>query len=84
MLEFTRISYNSFFQYCKARENYHSLKYGLAIYDIEYEDYNNNCTKMNPFGPFSRVAAGNKVLEYVSGYPDTTPKGCLQLNYTAG
>ncbi|KAL1427320.1 hypothetical protein MTO96_017608 [Rhipicephalus appendiculatus] len=54
---------------CRMREAYtFPVRYGIAVYDLEYEDYSNKCSWLNKFGAFSRVKMSRKIVEYFSNY----------------
>ncbi|XP_049523441.1 uncharacterized protein LOC125945554 [Dermacentor silvarum] len=40
---------------CNIKSKHEALEFGLAVYDLDYEDYYNNCSARNLFGAFSRL-----------------------------
>ncbi|XP_077490937.1 uncharacterized protein LOC144101677 [Amblyomma americanum] len=49
---------------CQLNSQNHPLKFGIAVYDLEYDDYNNTCSDLNIYGEFSRLKMVRKVVEY--------------------
>ncbi|KAH8037992.1 hypothetical protein HPB51_020512 [Rhipicephalus microplus] len=49
---------------CRARSVDSSVSFGIAAYDIDFEDYENRCTDHNRNGAFSRLKALRKVVDY--------------------
>ncbi|XP_075726041.1 uncharacterized protein LOC142767712 [Rhipicephalus microplus] len=49
---------------CRAKSLGHSVPFGIAVYDIDFEDYDNKCTKQNSNGAFSRLKVLRKVVDY--------------------
>ncbi|KAH7950043.1 hypothetical protein HPB49_018994 [Dermacentor silvarum] len=49
---------------CYIKSKHEALEFGLAVYDLEYEDYNNNCSARNRFGAFSRLKMVRKIIDY--------------------
>ncbi|KAH7950245.1 hypothetical protein HPB49_021555 [Dermacentor silvarum] len=49
---------------CNIKSRHWALQFGLAAYDLEYEDYSNNCSTRNRFGAFSRLKMVRKIVDY--------------------
>ncbi|XP_077527733.1 uncharacterized protein LOC144139174 [Haemaphysalis longicornis] len=49
---------------CDIKDTYTLLRFGIAAYDLEYEDYENSCSRLNKFGAFSRLKMVRKIVEY--------------------
>ncbi|KAK8787799.1 hypothetical protein V5799_022429 [Amblyomma americanum] len=49
---------------CQLKSQNDRLKFGIAIYDLEYDDYNNSCSDLNIYGAFSRLKMVRKVVEH--------------------
>ncbi|KAH7942874.1 hypothetical protein HPB52_002051 [Rhipicephalus sanguineus] len=49
---------------CRAKSLAASVPYGIAAYDIDFEDYENRCAHQNRNGAFSRLKALRKVVDY--------------------
>ncbi|XP_077490935.1 uncharacterized protein LOC144101675 [Amblyomma americanum] len=50
---------------CQVKSKNNHLQFGIAIYDLEYDDYNNHCSDLNVYGKFSRLKMVRKVVEYL-------------------
>ncbi|XP_037523525.2 uncharacterized protein LOC119400533 [Rhipicephalus sanguineus] len=46
-------------------DGFPDLKFGIAVYDIDYDDYENQCASLNRFGRHSRLKQVKKVLDYM-------------------
>ncbi|KAK8757191.1 hypothetical protein V5799_000111 [Amblyomma americanum] len=66
---------------CKVKANYTQLMFGLAVFDLEYEDGDNVCSTLNRFTRFSRLQMVEWLLEFFSSqYTDATQeKTCSEL-----
>ncbi|KAK8760903.1 uncharacterized protein LOC144110237 [Amblyomma americanum] len=66
---------------CRVKANYTQVLFGLAVFDLEYEDGDNICSTRNRFGSFSRLKMVAKVLDFFSSkYTDGTQENnCSQL-----
>ncbi|KAL1486711.1 hypothetical protein MTO96_008783 [Rhipicephalus appendiculatus] len=49
-------------------DGFPDLKLGVAAYDIDYDDHNNECTSLNRFGRHSRLKQIRMVLDYMRLY----------------
>ncbi|KAL1427351.1 hypothetical protein MTO96_017638 [Rhipicephalus appendiculatus] len=49
---------------CRAKSLGPSVPFGIAVYDIDFEDYENKCANQNRNGAFSRLKALRKVVDY--------------------
>ncbi|KAK8764840.1 hypothetical protein V5799_032549 [Amblyomma americanum] len=67
---FTYDNEKAFFQkLCKLKANHTKLKYGIAVYDLEYEDYNGLCALQKHFeGPYSRLQALRKIVDFSKSF----------------
>ncbi|KAL1427337.1 hypothetical protein MTO96_017624 [Rhipicephalus appendiculatus] len=43
-----------------------SVPFGLAVYSVEHDDYNNTCASLNKYGAFSRLKQLRKLLDSFS------------------
>ncbi|KAK8787798.1 hypothetical protein V5799_022428 [Amblyomma americanum] len=50
---------------CQLKSKNNHLQFGIAVYDLEYDDYNNHCSDLNVYGKFSRLKMVRKVVEYL-------------------
>ncbi|XP_077490946.1 uncharacterized protein LOC144101686 [Amblyomma americanum] len=46
-----------------------ALRFGVAVYDLDYEDDRNACTDLNKFGAFSRLKMVRRVVDYYGSLP---------------
>ncbi|XP_037523762.2 uncharacterized protein LOC119400957 [Rhipicephalus sanguineus] len=49
---------------CTAKSLAPSVPFGIAVYDIDFDDYEDRCTSLNRNGAFSRLKALRKVVDY--------------------
>ncbi|KAK8787797.1 hypothetical protein V5799_022427 [Amblyomma americanum] len=49
---------------CKVKSKVHDVSFGVAAYDVDFEDYVNECSSLNKFGPHSRLKALRKIVDY--------------------
>ncbi|KAL1427353.1 hypothetical protein MTO96_017640 [Rhipicephalus appendiculatus] len=56
---------------CRAKSLGPGVPFGIAVYDIDFEDYDNKCAKQNRNSAFSRLKALRKVVDYFN--MDTAP-----------
>ncbi|XP_077489197.1 uncharacterized protein LOC144100023 [Amblyomma americanum] len=49
---------------CRLKSQNDNLQFGIAVFDLDYEDYNNSCTDLNVFGAFSRLKMVRKLVDY--------------------
>ncbi|KAH8037937.1 hypothetical protein HPB51_019289 [Rhipicephalus microplus] len=57
-------SFGSYTELCFVRNDFPDLKFGIAVYDIDYDDHENVCASLNRFGRHSRLKQVKKVLDY--------------------
>ncbi|KAH8037936.1 hypothetical protein HPB51_019288 [Rhipicephalus microplus] len=50
---------------CFVRNDFPDLKFGVAVYDIDYDDHENECASLNRFGRHSRLKQVKNVLNYI-------------------
>nr|XP_054924200.1 uncharacterized protein LOC129383602 [Dermacentor andersoni] len=53
---------------CSAKSDYPELKFGIAAFDIEYDDYDNKCASLNMYGRNSRLKQLKMVVDYFRGH----------------
>ncbi|XP_070379085.1 uncharacterized protein [Dermacentor albipictus] len=56
----------------------HRVRFGIAVYDLEYEDYLDRCSWLNKFGAFSRVKMVRKIVDYFRNSEDSDLRECPQ------
>ncbi|XP_077528066.1 uncharacterized protein LOC144139644 [Haemaphysalis longicornis] len=61
---------------CDVKAKNAHLKFGIAAYDLEYEDYENSCSDINKFGAFSRLKMIRKLVDYFKNVTDDV-KDCV-------
>ncbi|KAH8037023.1 hypothetical protein HPB51_008349 [Rhipicephalus microplus] len=49
---------------CRAKSLGQNVPFGIAVYDIDFEDYDNKCTKQNSNGAFSRLKVLRNLVDY--------------------
>lgn len=59
-----------YFQYCKIKKNFASLSVGLAIFDVECEDWQGNCTALN--SPIPGTDRFRDIVAYVASVANVT------------
>ncbi|KAK8757188.1 hypothetical protein V5799_000108 [Amblyomma americanum] len=66
---------------CLAKANYTQVQFGLAVFDLDYEDADNLCSALNRFGKFSRLNTMNRLLEFFTHqYNDRTKEAvCSEI-----
>ncbi|KAL1424803.1 hypothetical protein MTO96_019672 [Rhipicephalus appendiculatus] len=52
---------------CRVKANYTKLRFGLAAFDLDYEDYSNSCRQDNKFNAFSRLADASQARRLLQG-----------------
>ncbi|XP_077490945.1 uncharacterized protein LOC144101685 [Amblyomma americanum] len=58
---------------CLLKADHTSVRFGLAVYDLDYEDYNDTCRWQNSVGGFGRVQTVRSLLNFfVTNYTDAT------------
>ncbi|KAH7960151.1 hypothetical protein HPB49_017426 [Dermacentor silvarum] len=58
------------FQYCKIKKNFTDLSIGLAIFDVECEDWQQNCTDLNT--PIPGIDRFRDIAAYVTSVANVT------------
>ncbi|KAL1413903.1 hypothetical protein MTO96_007952 [Rhipicephalus appendiculatus] len=51
---------------CFAKANYTKVAFGVAIYDLDYEDADNTCVNQNFKGAYSRLQTASTVANYLA------------------
>ncbi|KAK8762699.1 hypothetical protein V5799_026037 [Amblyomma americanum] len=66
---------------CTVKARQPSRYFGVAVFDLDYEDFSNACASMNREGAFSRLRAVRGVLNYFRTVYKTAADeaGCLRL-----
>ncbi|XP_077490077.1 uncharacterized protein LOC144100990 isoform X2 [Amblyomma americanum] len=66
---------------CTVKARQPSRYFGVAVFDLDYEDFSNACASMNREGAFSRLHAVRGVLNYFrTAYKTAADEaGCLRL-----
>ncbi|XP_070380407.1 uncharacterized protein [Dermacentor albipictus] len=54
---------------CRVKSRNPQLRFGVAVYDLEYEDYADGCSDLNAFGAFSRIKMVRRVVDYYGSLP---------------
>lgn len=69
-----------FMQYCDSRKLYNDLMYGIAAFDLEYEDSTDACSDWNRFNSFSRLHMVRKLVNHMKDpSAEHYPHGCWEL-----
>ncbi|KAH6943594.1 hypothetical protein HPB50_024781 [Hyalomma asiaticum] len=65
---------------CGAKGLYKDLKYGVAVFDIDYDDHDNQCGTLNRFGRYSRLKQVKKTLDYMrlNSGPSFNEETCVE------
>ncbi|XP_077508419.1 uncharacterized protein LOC144119746 [Amblyomma americanum] len=66
---------------CRVKANYTKLRFGLAAFDLDYEDYTNSCRHENKFSAFSRLQTLRKLVDYFKDHFSAPfdESGCVGL-----
>ncbi|XP_077515012.1 uncharacterized protein LOC144125484 [Amblyomma americanum] len=66
---------------CAVKGTHSGVRFGIAVYDLEYEDFSNACGVFNKYGAFSRVHAIRGILNYFKTRFQSAPDavGCREL-----
>ncbi|XP_070392655.1 uncharacterized protein [Dermacentor albipictus] len=66
---------------CLLKANYTKLEFGVAIYDLDYEDTEGTCSSLNTHGAYSRTKVASTVHRYfASQFTDPSKEAeCSQL-----
>ncbi|XP_070389132.1 uncharacterized protein [Dermacentor albipictus] len=66
---------------CRVKANYTKLRFGLAAFDLDYEDYSNSCRQDNKFSAFSRLQTLRKLVDYFKDHFEKRidEPGCIAL-----
>ncbi|KAH7950239.1 hypothetical protein HPB49_021519 [Dermacentor silvarum] len=61
---------------CSAKAQDTELKFGVAAYDIDYDDYENQCGFLNKYGRHSRLKQLKMVVDYFRSSPMFNEEAC--------
>ncbi|XP_077491665.1 uncharacterized protein LOC144102229 [Amblyomma americanum] len=66
---------------CAVKGQHSGVRFGIAVYDLEYEDFSNACGAFNKYGAFSRLHAIRGILNYFRSRFHSAPDavGCREL-----
>ncbi|XP_077489261.1 uncharacterized protein LOC144100098 [Amblyomma americanum] len=66
---------------CRIQGEQPNQRFGIAAFDLDYDDFFNTCASMNKYGKFSRLRALRRIVEFfrTSFRADTDEPACLQL-----
>ncbi|KAL1427347.1 hypothetical protein MTO96_017634 [Rhipicephalus appendiculatus] len=53
---------------CRVKALGTTMPFGIAVYDIDYDDYYNKCNALNLYGALSRLKALRKVVNYFKNH----------------
>ncbi|KAL3248077.1 hypothetical protein MRX96_056686 [Rhipicephalus microplus] len=56
---------------CKAKALGTDVPFGIAAYDLDFDDFENRCPKQNMYGAFSHLKALRKIVDYFKGSGDS-------------
>ncbi|KAH7950241.1 hypothetical protein HPB49_021551 [Dermacentor silvarum] len=56
---------------CRVKRDVYDMHFGIAAYDVDYDDYDNHCSSLNMYGPHSRLKALRKIVDYFRGLIDS-------------
>ncbi|KAL3196970.1 hypothetical protein MRX96_053936 [Rhipicephalus microplus] len=51
---------------CFAKANQTAVAFGVAVYDLDYEDADNTCANQNTNGAYSRLQTARTVAKYLA------------------
>ncbi|XP_077490957.1 uncharacterized protein LOC144101697 [Amblyomma americanum] len=49
---------------CRVKSQRLLLPFGIAVYDLDYDDFSNTCSETNKYGPFSRLHAIRGIVNF--------------------
>ncbi|KAK8782999.1 hypothetical protein V5799_015660 [Amblyomma americanum] len=49
---------------CKVKSKVPDVRFGIAVYDVDYDDFENECPLLNTFGSHSRLKALRKIVDF--------------------
>ncbi|XP_054923945.1 uncharacterized protein [Dermacentor andersoni] len=49
---------------CRVKRDVDDVNFGIAAYDVDYDDYGNHCASLNMYGPHSRLKALRRIVDY--------------------
>ncbi|KAL1444897.1 hypothetical protein MTO96_029424 [Rhipicephalus appendiculatus] len=57
---------------CAAKADNTNIKFGIAAFDIDYDDYDNTCVSLNTYGRHSRLQQLKMIVDHFRSYPGNT------------
>ncbi|KAK8757358.1 hypothetical protein V5799_005004 [Amblyomma americanum] len=57
-------SFGSYTELCRVKNEVLDVNFGIAAYDVDYDDYANECRMMNKLGAHSRLKVLRKIVDY--------------------
>ncbi|XP_037572193.2 uncharacterized protein LOC119454297 isoform X2 [Dermacentor silvarum] len=60
----SKSDFGSYTELCSAKDQDRELKFGIAAYDIDYDDYENQCGFLNKYGRHSRLKQLKMIIDY--------------------
>lgn len=57
---------------CKVKYQAREVTFGIAAYDVDFDDHANDCRSISKFGPHSRLKALRKIVDYYKGHPNAS------------
>ncbi|KAL3247634.1 hypothetical protein MRX96_056944 [Rhipicephalus microplus] len=68
-------------QLCTMKGNYTKLHYGIAVYDVDHDDFANNCIGQSRYEGYSRLKMINKLNEFFRSYLTAADEeNCLRMH----
>lgn len=66
---------------CSVKAKNSGIRFGIAAYDLEYDDYNGHCVQQNKFQQgYSRLRALRRIVDYFETFTgEDKERGCLGL-----
>ncbi|XP_077491616.1 uncharacterized protein LOC144102177 [Amblyomma americanum] len=66
---------------CRVQGDHQDQRFGIAAFDLDYEDFSNECASMNKYGTFSRLRALRRIVEFfrTSFKTGADESACLRL-----
>ncbi|XP_077490075.1 uncharacterized protein LOC144100989 [Amblyomma americanum] len=66
---------------CRIQGEQPDQRFGIAAFDLDYDDFSNTCASMNKYGSFSRLRALRRIVEFFRTHfkTDTDEAACLQI-----
>ncbi|KAH7942994.1 hypothetical protein HPB52_003426 [Rhipicephalus sanguineus] len=65
---------------CTMKGNYTKLHYGVAVYDVDHDDFANNCIGQSRYESYSRLKMVTKLNEFFRSYLTAADReNCLKM-----